>query len=1350
MAYSKTTLRPIGLTNYNAGANAWQTFGSGSLNGAVSDDNDASYANAPYTFTRNLFPNGNGTQTLVTPHGAPTAWQCMQDNTNGTYITMGGKTAVCGLQMANLPALLPSETITGVQVGIAIAGYHTNLTIQMTVGGVTQTYAVWGALNYRSVANIASGFHTTQPNGQPWNPAAWNAAVLTISTDTGAPIYRAWIGVQTARPVKWLDLRMANIPGGLPPAGYNSFAIQPRLRCAQWNGTRWWCGIQLMDANQNYFYSAAAWIPRSGGPEVVAFPLASTVCNNALAATKTLWTPAQVNAGLTMRIWLNPDASTFRLYEAYLDVLWNAMALPPFNLSPQGNTEQMMPVLTWDYADPEGDVQQQAQVRLFTNAQHNAVGFNPATSVATWQMPITNTGKHSVVVGTALSLGTQYWWYVRVNSDKTRWTGYVGASITITAPPRITYVTTPGGFGSSAGAATPIPIADHGPPVTNVPVYASYINFDGNSDQYIYVVPQGCTRLMIDAWGGCGVAGADGDNTGESRGQNSGGSGGYVGRLMLQVSPGERLWISFNSITPGVGGQAASGSGAGTVMVGGDGGQAVDIRRGAFTIANRVIVVGGGGGGGGQGQDFYKNYNNNFGGRGGQGGDPASTGTQGTNGVNGAIAGYGANGQTPGQPGDSTPYTKQQQTQPTWAGAGTAPYLLPAAPQLNRFEDSEHGGDGGAGGFGDDNAIYPVFHTHPQTGGGGGGGGAGYPSGAGGGGGAQDTVSGSISPFYASGGGGGAGGSSWVAPEIRDYAMVPGMTYVTRGMYPNYSANRGTVMITPFPPVVTITSPSSGSDTQPIPQAAITSQIIQQAQAVAAITKAKLDVSGGLTVAWNLDVSPTQPKGQSFYSIRRRSILSTLHEYWNGAAWVQGEGLMDTPNNTWQPGGETFIKSSVGTCLTLGWVPGGTWAISVAVIDTSGAYSQYSDEVFVELQAQPNLAFVSPQVDANGLYYSQLLSVRWQSHVYSSIGDPTQLAYQLRLYSAGATQQVYFDPDTFVGDVYDSDLVFTSSNAVDLPIVLADGTSYVIYLRIAQNNMQWSDWATMSFTTAAFTNAPATLAAPNILVGMDNLDYLNAPLDETQYDTNGVYIGAVPVVDISLDTTDTTLWITDVQRSLDQITWTPVRLQSGVVTNVVQDFEFPPGQTVFYQVRVAGLCANDPTPTDANYSPPANGVAYSGWSVPQSVDIPQAQWAWFSDPLAPGSATPVMLQVGGAVYTTPERQAVYNVMGSAAPVIVADVIGYDTIALQVDMVHRPMMASFLAMQARQRVLCLQGNNDVVYVRLGGSFAKPYTTATIRQASGSATVVDMPIIHPYQPVVVYGGQAIELDSGNTHQ
>jgi hypothetical protein len=257
-----------------------------------------------------------------------------------------------------------------------------------------------------------------------------------------------------------------------------------------------------------------------------------------------------------------------------------------------------------------------------------------------------------------------------------------------------------------------------------------------------FVVPQGVTRLTVDAHG------AQGSKVHPQEPDEYGGLGGRV-QGDLSVSPGQLLFIEVGGAgkdyrsLPGNGGYNGGGNGTRHQPVatwgGGGGGGATDIRLGGLDADSRLLSAGGGGGGSVStpgGASGSAGSNGTYGALPGGGGAPGTT-SVGAGGMAGSAAAES------GQPG-------------TWEGVG--------GQGGNGASGSNQDGGGGGGGW-------------RGGGGGGGAGGDGAGDGAtgGGGGGGSSRAPRMYNVTITNGvhSGDGSLKLSWVAPVSRPVAPTP-------------------------------------------------------------------------------------------------------------------------------------------------------------------------------------------------------------------------------------------------------------------------------------------------------------------------------------------------------------------------------------------------------------------------------------------------------------------------------------------------------------------------------------------------------------------------------------------------
>lgn len=99
------------------------------------------------------------------------------------------------------------------------------------------------------------------------------------------------------------------------------------------------------------------------------------------------WTQTDID---TLEAWLYYHSGavgnrTFRAYELYADVVTNlAPVATVTGPAEAGTVTASRPAVTWTYTDTEADAQERYQVKVFSQAQYEAAGFDPETSQATY------------------------------------------------------------------------------------------------------------------------------------------------------------------------------------------------------------------------------------------------------------------------------------------------------------------------------------------------------------------------------------------------------------------------------------------------------------------------------------------------------------------------------------------------------------------------------------------------------------------------------------------------------------------------------------------------------------------------------------------------------------------------------------------------------------------------------------------------------------------------------------------------------------------------------------------------------------------------------------------------------
>lgn len=130
------------------------------------------------------------------------------------------------------------------------------------------------------------------------------------------------------------------------------------------------------------------------------------------------WTQANISAlAASIQYWGGTTGSTsFRLTELYADVLYNEAPTATVTAPAEGGTVgTTRPTITWDYADPENDLQERYQVKVFSEAQYTDPLFNVETSTPIFDSGVVyDSNARSVALNTDLINTIVYRAYVRV------------------------------------------------------------------------------------------------------------------------------------------------------------------------------------------------------------------------------------------------------------------------------------------------------------------------------------------------------------------------------------------------------------------------------------------------------------------------------------------------------------------------------------------------------------------------------------------------------------------------------------------------------------------------------------------------------------------------------------------------------------------------------------------------------------------------------------------------------------------------------------------------------------------------------------------------------------------------
>lgn len=218
-------------------------------------------------------------------------------------------------------------------------------------------------------------------------PVAWHTIVGYAATAAGFGQALSdnsdatWIGPTIAGPDNILEIQMdpASIPT-LPSADKNPVWLSAvaRIRLKEPTGTTqvnvtmrykkpdgtWMTSnnVRVAPTNSIQTFTVPIWTDLAGQP-----------CYTVIGGVQTPLIPE-------ILVWQAAGgAQNLLAYEAYIDLVANEAPIAIPNVT--GNTVGSTPVVSWDVSDAENDPQYSFIVKVFSQAQYTAAGFNPAQSL---------------------------------------------------------------------------------------------------------------------------------------------------------------------------------------------------------------------------------------------------------------------------------------------------------------------------------------------------------------------------------------------------------------------------------------------------------------------------------------------------------------------------------------------------------------------------------------------------------------------------------------------------------------------------------------------------------------------------------------------------------------------------------------------------------------------------------------------------------------------------------------------------------------------------------------------------------------------------------------------------------
>lgn len=222
---------------------------------------------------------------------------------------------------------------------------------------------------------MASTIVTVRPNGGTLGTAWTNTGGASIQAVTSDDSDASYAG-SSGSTQRYCSL---TFPVVTLPALAIGVTVTPRWRIST--------AVAPTPNNQKFSVSLtgeAQWVDTINGSTTITTYAGSTRITRPGGGA---WTQADLNAlalqfhsvnGNPVLYWINT-----KVYEFYLDVGYNQAPVAAVT-APTGTLTISAPPVTWTYTDPESDVQERYQVKIFTAAQYGIGGFDPNTSPYTW------------------------------------------------------------------------------------------------------------------------------------------------------------------------------------------------------------------------------------------------------------------------------------------------------------------------------------------------------------------------------------------------------------------------------------------------------------------------------------------------------------------------------------------------------------------------------------------------------------------------------------------------------------------------------------------------------------------------------------------------------------------------------------------------------------------------------------------------------------------------------------------------------------------------------------------------------------------------------------------------------
>lgn len=420
--------------------------------------------------------------------------------------------------------------------------------------------------------------------------------------------------------------------------------------------------------------------------------------------------------------------------------------------------------------------------------------------------------------------------------------------------------------------------------------------------------------------------------------------------------------------------------------------------------------------------------------------------------------------------------------------------------------------------------------------------------------------------------------------------------------------------------------------------------------------------------------------------------------------WVNGFTTQTGAVRTTQPDGSAWTQAAIDALV-----------MRVSKLIT-GSYASNIDVAEVYLDVVYNVAPVAVGT-ALGTVGTSRPTFGWS---YSDTeGDP-QERFRVKVFSAAQYGAGGFDPNTATPIVDSGEVSSSTARSWTSTIDLDNAATYRAFIAVsdAGSNGRYS-----AITAAGpYSSATISLTAPNTPTLSATTDGANGRITLAIAATNNLNPANTYGFLVQRSDDNGTTW-----SALNRLWYAPYSTTDyvdlnffGTTTSInltLYDYESLRGAVVpQYRVRaVAFKSGNNLVSNWSSVATPGAALPVSGWRL-RSV-------------LAPNTVIALNVHSETVTWSSEERQSVLYALGRSKPVVLSDVIGGETLDLELSMLSDAEYRAFEAMRALKQVLLLQTSyGDHRYVRLGGKRSATHmlNTGGIRKYVVAISLVEVDV------------------------